>query len=275
MKKILRVFLILAISLVALWLTFFIVYRVKFAGREFLEFSYNETYDIEGSSRYLRITRAEDGRALLSEKITESYYQMPTVNECFVSEKILSDIESIFKKYSLGSCEKWKDYYEGEYTGNSWNVSFAFEGKNVGYNSYKKLPKREERARKEILALVEGYVLNGEPLAGFSVDKITDAQWDEIIHPSDGKLTVRLVYYWDDTIKYIISNGTGERVECDHSYRLFKAGDSKPVFAAQGDLAYDLMSGSYAEEIIVLKERLEPGEYILSVLDQEIKFEIK
>lgn len=276
MKKIVWIVLGAIAALAAtIFLVLFIVGKAKYSGRELQQFNFYEVKDIEGGVRSLSITRAGDGRALLSEMNKEAYYQMPVVNECFVSEKILSDIEEIFKKNNLAFCENWGDSNEYAEDGSSWNISFAFDGRTANYTSYKKLPKREKAARAEILNLVEGYALNGEPLSRLVVDPITEEEWERIVSPDDGNVTVKIVYYWNNAIKLIISNGTEKRITYNHTFSIYRAGESKPVVHKDGEYEDEFIKHSYSEDLLSIPDRLEPGEYILEILGQRIEFEIE
>lgn len=276
MKKKVLIIVPVAVALaVVLYIAHFLVIRGKYAHKELQQISFYESRDIEGSSRSLNICMAEDGKALLSEKIKDEYYQTPVVNEWYVSEKIIDDIEKLFMKNNLFYGEKRKNLGMSFVDGGAWEISFVFDNGMTGYSSYKKISGREQKAKDEILNIIDGYMLNGEHLAKLKSEPITAEEWDNITHPNDGVFAVRIKEYEDNALKIVISNGTEDRVIYDHSYKIFKSGESRPMIRVNGKYEDELVRNSYSEDLLRLEERLEPGEYILEILGQKIEFEIE
>ena len=265
----------LAVLVAAVFLAVNLIGKAKYSGRELQEFSLYTVKNLDGGVDSVEITKSDDGRTLYCLMTKDTYYQMPFVFECYVSEEIFSDIEGIFRKYNLAACERWKDSDEYAEDGSSWNITFAFDGRTAGYSSYKKLPKREEEARTAIMDCISRYVDEGEKLPELKVTPITEEEWEKLISPEDGNVTVRILYYWNDAIKVIISNGTDTRVEYDHSYKIYKDGSGKPFISVTGDYTDEFIRNSYSEDLLYIENRLEPGKYVLEIMGRKIDFEIE
>lgn len=265
----------LAVLVAVVFLSVNLIGKARYSGRELQEFSFYMVKNLDGGADSVEITKADDGRALYCLMTKDTYYQMPSVFECYVREDIFNDIEEIFNKCNLAACERWRNSDEYAEDGSSWNISFVFDGRTAGYSSYKKLPKREEEARTAIMDCISRYVDEGEKLPEIKVTPITGEEWEKLISPEDGNVTVRILYYWNDAIKVIISNGTDTRVEYDHSYKIYKDGSGKPLISVKGDYTEEFIRNSYSEVLLDIENRLEPGKYVLEIMDRKIDFEIE
>lgn len=238
-------------------------------------FSYGFGGDMRGSHKSLKVKRLDDNYAMVISSKSEWHNDFPKVSENRVSAQLIKDIQKIFNAYEMAKLEKRpKSPFFAHDAGTS-SYSFGFKEKEVAFNSNQQIPEKSYKGIKEIFTCVQGYCKEDNRLPGLVLPEIKKGE-KHPVEPVEGKLTLVMFSYKDNTLEFYVNNGMTSKHKIDDSYKLVQlAHVEREITAKEGKHSYEAYAKQGQLQTIRLKERLEVGKYKLTYSGISCEFAIK
>lgn len=241
-------------------------------------FTNSDGGSMTGDHHSVNVIALEDGRALLSFSDAEWYFQDPTVREYLVSDEILTELETVFRKYNM---QRW---HNREFTkdficdGGTESYSFYFGSyfSDVHFSS-QIYPAPYRNKLHEFSEIIARYRSDGKLLPGLVLPERTDEEIAEHRQADDGRVSLDVCEYSLGTLYIRLINGTDSELTVSGAYRLYKAGSDTPIAQTERGYEKTVSEHSSSEESLKPAARLEAGTYVLKLdgSDLQCVFEIK
>ena len=222
-----------------------------------------------------------DGEVILTYSEKEWWYEDNAITEFKLDKAVLTDIESVFRKYKMQNWnnKKFSDMFVAD--GASYSYSFQFEDNTSVSFSSQVYPVSYSEKLAAFDKVIEQYRERGALEPGLVTKEKTAEELAGKNTPDNGLIEIDVYEYSKDRIYFRISNGTDEDVAISNSVKLVRNSDGEILYNESG--ADYIESGedsikinaASANEEYLLSGRLEEGSYTIYVGDYSAAFEIR
>ena len=241
--------------------------------KELVSFVYTSGGGMTGGGSY-RSVNIIDGEIILTCSDKEWWYEDNHVTEYRLDKAVLTDIESVFRKYKMQNWNdrKFSDVFVAD--GPSYSYLFEFEDNTNVMFSSQSFPASYSEKLDEISQVIEQYREKGTLEPGLVTKEKTDEELAGKNQPDNGLIGIEVYEYSRDSVYYRILNGTDGAVTISDSVKLVRNSDGETLYNESSDFPIEVNAES-AEECNIRSGRLEEGIYTLSVGDYSAEFEIR
>lgn len=225
-----------------------------------------------GSSQEINIV---DGQVILTDSHTTWWYEDACIKEYELDSAVLTDIESLFRKYKMQNWnnKKFTDMFVAD--GESMSYVFKFEdGNSVSFSS-QMYPGAYGKKLSEIHDVITEYREKGTLEPGLVTRVKTEEELMYKEGPDNGLVELEIYEYSVDRIYYRILNGTDENVKVSDVVKLVRNSDGEVLYDNSSEYIIEVYATTADEEKIPLSGRLAEGTYTLYVGDYSAEFEIR
>lgn len=241
--------------------------------KELISYAYSSGGDMTGGGNSTEISII-DGDVILTYSDTEWWYDDADITEYKLDKAVLTDIESVFRKYKM---QKWNDKKFTDMfvaDGSSYSYSFKFDdGTRVSFSS-QVYPVFYSEKLGEIDKVIEQYEKRGTLEPGLVTREKTEEELMGKDRPDNGLIEIEVYEYSKDRICFRILNGTNESVAVRDSVKLIRNSDGEVLYNESSEYPMEVYATSVNEESL-LSGRLEEGIYTIYVGDCSAEFEIR
>lgn len=242
--------------------------------KELISYAYSSGGDMTGGGNSTEISII-DGDVILTYSDTEWWYDDADITEYKLDKAVLTDIESVFRKYKM---QKWNDKNFTDMfvaDGASYSYLFKFDdGTRVSFSS-QIYPAFYSEKLVEIDKVIEQYKKKGTLEPGLVTREKNEEELMCKDKPDNGLIEIEIYKYCKDIICFRILNGTNESVEVRDSVKLIRNSDGEVLYNESSEYSMEVNATSVYEESILLSGRLEEGIYTIYVGDCSAEFEIR
>ena len=241
--------------------------------KELISYVYSSGGGMNGGGNSTEISII-DGDVILTCSDKEWWYEDDDITEYKVDPAVLTDIESVFRKYKMQNWndKKFTDMFVAD--GPSYSYSFKFEDGTVVSFSSQAYPVSYSRKLAEIEKVIEEYKEKGTLEPGLVTKEKTDEELAGKNMPDNGLVEIEVYEYRKDRICFRILNGTDEDVAVSNSVKLVRNSDGEMLYNESSEYSIEVNAAS-ADEEYLLSGRLEEGIYTIYVGDYSAEFEIR
>ena len=213
-----------------------------------------------------------DGEVILTYSYTEWWYDDNDITEYKLDKAVLTDIESVFRKYRMQNWNgrKFTNMFVAD--GSSYSFSFKFDNSTRVSFSSQIYPASYRKKLAEIHKVIEQYKEGGTLEPGLVTKKKNDEELVNKNKPDNGLVEIEVYEYSKDRIYFRILNGTDEDVAVSDSIKLVRNSDGEMLHNESSE--YSIEAASAFEEYL-LSGRLGEGIYTLYIGDYSAEFEIR
>lgn len=215
-----------------------------------------------------------DGEVILTYSSTEWWYEDHDITEYKLDQAVLTDIESVFRKYKMQNWNDKKFSHIFVADGPSYSYSFIFEDGTTVFFSSQTYPESYSEKLAEIDTVIGQYRAGGTLEPGLVTREKTAEELAGKNEPDNGLVEIEVYEYSKDRICFRISNGTDEDVTVSNSVKLVRNSDGETLYNESSEFPIKVSAAS-ADEEFLLSGRLEEGIYTLYVGDYSAEFEIR
>lgn len=250
----------------------------EFAGIEkekLTGYKYSRSGDMQGSSYSESVQEYSEDSALFTIMQREWHRDDGTVKEYFVDKEILNELKAVFVKYHM---EKWDnkkftDRFIAD--GASDSYRFEFETNHVSFSS-QYYPEKYSSKLKELDEILNKHLENATLLPGLLIhDSIKESDYTLPYDLNNGKIVLSVYSYHQKYLYYRLANGTDEEKKIESVIRLYRDGESVPIYEKSSELQITLSAHRLYENSVKLNKLLAPGKYRFEGFGYETEFEIQ
>ena len=241
--------------------------------KELISYVYSSGGGMNGGGNSTEISII-DGEVILTYSDTEWWYEDDDITEYKLDKAVLTDIESVFRKYKMQNWndKKFTDMFVAD--GPSYSYSFKFEDSTRVSFSSQVYPVSYSEKLAEIDKVIEKYKERGTLEPGLVTKEKTDEELAGKNNPDNGLVEIEVYEYSKDRIYFRILNGTDEDVAVSNSVKLVRNSDGEMLYNESSEYSIEVNATSANEEYL-LSGRLEEGIYTIYVGDYSAEFEIR
>ena len=241
---------------------------------ELISYRYSSYGGMCGGGSYREINIVDD-RVILTDSHTTWWYEDACIKEYELEPAVLTDIESIFRKYKMQEWNNKKFTNEFVADGESNSYVFKFEdGTSVSFSS-QTYPKAYGKKLSAIHDVITEHLEKGTLEPGLVTREKTEEELMYKEGPDNGLVELEVYEYSIDRIYYRILNGTDENVEVSDVVKLVRNSDGEVLYDNAGEYSIEVDATTSDEEIVFLSGRLAEGAYTLYVGEYSTEFEIR
>lgn len=242
------------------------------------EYRYSKSGDMRGSHYSEIIRRYDDTRALYSISSSSWYGGEDTVTEYFLDTGVLSELETIFRKYHMRSWQRRKISRMFIADGASKSYQFTFGADTCGFSS-QMYPGAYGCKVQKLCDVIERYAKDCEKLPGLvlpAADEENDPP-EEKDRPEPGKLSFSVIRYCGGKLTCRVKNGTAEPVSVAPDFHVtdLANGGEIPVTRSEYEWEWQVKEDQVIERDVTVTSRLAPGTYRLDAGAFRAEFEIR
>lgn len=250
----------------------------EFAGIEkekLTGYKYSRSGDMQGSSYSESVQEYSEDSALFTIMQREWHRDDGTVKEYLVDKEILNELKAVFVKYHM---EKWDnkkftDRFIAD--GASDSYRFEFETNHVSFSSQYYLEKYSSKL-KELDEILNKHLENATLLPGLLIhDSIKESDYTLPYDLNNGKIVLSVYSYHQKYLYYRLANGTNEEKKIESVIRLYRDGESVPIYEKSSEHKISLSAHRLYENSVKLNKLLAPGKYRFEAFGYETEFEIQ
>ena len=250
----------------------------EFAGIEkekLTGYKYSRSGDMQGSSYSESVQEYSEDSALFTIMQRKWHSDDGTVKEYLVDKEILNELKAVFVKYHM---EKWDnkkftDRFIAD--GASDSYRFEFETNHVSFSS-QYYPEKYSSKLKELDEILNKHLENATLLPGLLIhDSIKESDYTLPYDLNNGKIVLSVYSYHQKYLYYRLANGTDEEKKIESVIRLYRDGESVPIYEKSSDLQITLSAHRLYENSVKLNKLLAPGKYRFEAFGYETEFEIQ
>lgn len=250
----------------------------KFPGieKEALErYSYSSGGDMLGSSYSETVQEYDDNTALITIMRREWHSDDGSVKEYLVDRKILDELKAVFVKYCMKNWDNKQISNLFVADGASYRYGFDFEINSVSFSS-QFYPEKYSSKLRELDEIIKKHLSGAELLPGLVVPEAAEnLDYKPPYDTNSGKVTLSVYSYYRDYLCYRLTNGTDNDIQPEGAIRIYRDGESTPVFEQTIDSSARFSAHSVDEGSVKLEERLSSGKYRLEAFGYTAEFEIR
>ncbi|WP_429615399.1 hypothetical protein [Treponema pedis] len=250
----------------------------KFFGIEkekLVSYQYSRSGDMLGSIYSKSVIEYNEDSALVTIVQRKQHNHKDTVREYLVDKEILDELKAVFVKYRIKGWDNKKFTNVFVADGASYKYSFDFETNCVSFSS-QYYPEKYSSKLKEFDEIMAKYMENATLLPGLVIsDAVVEADYEQFYKPKNGKIILSVDSYRQYYLYYRIANGTDEDRVIESVIRLYRDGESIPIYEKSFEYETTFFAHSSMNDSIKLKERLIPGKYRLEAFGYVTEFEIQ
>ena len=241
--------------------------------KELISYRYSSGGGMTGGGNSTEISII-DGEVILSYSNTEWWYEDADITEYKLDKAVLTDIESVFRKYKMQNWndKKFSNMFVAD--GPSYSYSFKFEDSTMVSFSSQVYPVSYSEKLAELDKVIEQYKERGTLEPGLVTKEKTDEELAGKNNPDNGLVEIEVYEYSKDRIYFRILNGTDEDVAVSNSVKLVRNSDGEMLYNESSEYSIEVNATSANEEYL-LSGRLEEGIYTIYVGDYSAEFEIR
>lgn len=250
----------------------------EFAGIEkekLTGYKYSRSGDMQGSSYSESVQEYSEDSALFTIMQREWHRDDGTVKEYLVDKEILNELKAVFVKYHM---EKWDnkkftDRFIAD--GASDSYRFEFETNHVSFSS-QYYPEKYSSKLKELDEILNKHLENATLLPGLLIhDSIKESDYTLPYDLNNGKIVLSVYSYHQKYLYYRLANGTDEEKKIESVIRLYRDGESVPIYEKSSEHKISLSAHRLYENSVKLNKLLAPGKYRFEAFGYETEFEIQ
>lgn len=250
----------------------------EFAGieKEKLEgYKYSRSGGIQGGSYSESVQEYSEDHALFTIMQHKWHRDDGTVKEYLVDKEILNELKAVFVKYHM---EKWDnkkftDRFIADGTSDSYR--FEFETNHVSFSS-QYYPEKYSSKLKELDEILNKHLENATILPGLLIhDTIKKSDYTQLYDLNSGKIILSVYSYHQKHLYYRLANGTDEEKKIESVIRLYRDGESVPIYEKSSERQITLSAHRLYENSVKLNKLLAPGKYRFEGFGYETEFEIQ
>lgn len=250
----------------------------EFAGieKEKLEgYKYSRSGGIQGGSYSKSVQEYSKDSALFTIMQRKWHRDDGTVKEYLVDKEILNELKAVFVKYHM---EKWDnkkftDRFIADGASNSYR--FEFETNHVSFSS-QYYPEKYSSKLKELDEILNKHLENATLLPGLLIhDSIKESDYTLLYDLNNGKIVLSVYSYHQKYLYYRLANGTDEEKKIESVIRLYRDGESVPIYEKSSEHKISLSAHRLYENSVKLNKLLAPGKYRFEGFGYETEFEIQ
>lgn len=250
----------------------------EFAGieKEKLEgYKYSRSGGIQGCSSSKSVQEYSKDSALFTIMQRKWHRDDGTVKEYLVDKEILNELKAVFVKYHM---EKWgnkkfTDRFIADGASNSYR--FEFETNHVSFSS-QYYPEKYSSKLKELDEILNKHLENATLLPGLLIhDTIKESDYTLPYDLNNGKIVLSVYSYHQKYLYYRLANGTDEEKKIESVIRLYRDGESVPIYEKSSEHKISLSAHRLYENSVKLNKLLAPGKYRFEAFGYETEFEIQ
>ncbi|MGN0577895.1 MAG: hypothetical protein ACI4J4_04685 [Ruminiclostridium sp.] len=214
------------------------------------------------------------GEVILTYSDTEWWYDDDDITEYKLDKAVLTDIESVFRKYKMQNWnnKKFSDMFVAD--GPSYSYSFRFDDNTAVVFSSQVYPTSYSEKLDELDKVIEQYKESAVLEPGLVTKEKTEEELVGKGTPDNVLVWIEVYEYSKDEIRYRISNGTNENVTVSNSVKLVRNSDGEVLYDESSEYPIEVFVNR-TEEVPVTSGRLEEGVYTLYAGDYSAEFEIR
>lgn len=250
----------------------------EFAGIEkekLTGYKYSRSGDMQGSSYSESVQEYSEDSALFTIMQRKWHSDDGTVKEYLVDKEILNELKAVFVKYHM---EKWDnkkftDRFIAD--GASDSYRFEFETNHVSFSS-QYYPEKYSSKLKELDEILNKHLENATLLPGLLIhDSIKESDYTLPYDLNNGKIVLSVYSYHQKYLYYRLANGTDEEKKIESVIRLYRDGESVPIYEKSSEHKISLSAHRLYENSVKLNKLLAPGKYRFEAFGYETEFEIQ
>lgn len=250
----------------------------EFAGIEkekLTGYKYSRSGDMQGSSYSESVQEYSEDSALFTIMQREWHRDDGTVKEYLVDKEILNELKAVFVKYHM---EKWDnkkftDRFIADGASDSYH--FEFETNHVSFSS-QYYPEKYSSKLKELDEILNKHLENATLLPGLLIhDSIKESDYTLPYDLNNGKIVLSVYSYHQKYLYYRLANGTDEEKKIESVIRLYRDGESVPIYEKSSEHKISLSAHRLYENSVKLNKLLAPGKYRFEAFGYETEFEIQ
>lgn len=250
----------------------------EFAGIEkekLTGYKYSRSGDMQGSSYSESVQEYSEDSALFTIMQRKWHSDDGTVKEYLVDKEILNELKAVFVKYHM---EKWDnkkftDRFIAD--GASDSYRFEFETNHVSFSS-QYYPEKYSSKLKELDEILNKHLENATLLPGLLIhDSIKESDYTLPYDLNNGKIVLSVYSYHQKYLYYRLANGTDEEKKIESVIRLYRDGESVPIYEKFSEHKISLSAHRLYENSVKLNKLLAPGKYRFEAFGYETEFEIQ
>lgn len=241
--------------------------------KELVSYIYSSGGGMTGGGNSTEINIVGD-EVILTYSHKEWWYNDAHITEYKVDKAVLSDIESVFRKYKMQNWnnKKFSDMFVAD--GPSYSYSFKFDD-NTGVSfSSQVYPVSYSEKLAEIDKVIEQYKESAALQPGLVTREKTEEELAGKNTPDNGLVEIEVYEYSKDKIYFRILNGTDKIVTVNNSVKLVRNSDGEVLYDENSEHSIEVDANT-AEEGYIPCGRLEEGIYTIYVEDYSAEFEIR
>ena len=215
-----------------------------------------------------------DGEVILTYSNAKWWYEDANITEYKLDKAVLTDIESVFRKYKMQNWNNKKFSNEFVHDGPSHSYSFRFDDDTSVSFSSQIYPVSYRDKLSEIDKVIEQYEERGTLEPALVTSKKTEEEPINRGRPNNGLIEIEVYEYSSGGIHFRILNGTNKDVAVSDSVKLVRNSDKKVLYNKSSEYPIKIDATS-VEENSFLSGRLKEGFYTIYVGDYSAKFEIR
>ncbi len=241
--------------------------------KELTAYAYSCGGGMTGGGNSTEISIVGD-RVILTYSEKDWWYEDAHITEYRVDKAILSDIESVFRKYKMQNWnnKKFSDMFVED--GPTFRYSFRFDDNTGVAFSSQVYPTSYSEKLAELDKVIEQYKESAVLEPGLVTREKTEEELAGKGTPDNGLVWIEVYEYSKDEIRYRVSNGTGDNISVSDSVRLVRNSDGEVLYNDSSEYPIEVIANT-AEELSVPSGRLEEGVYTLYAGDYSAEFEIR
>ena len=250
----------------------------EFAGIEkekLTGYKYSRSGDMQGSSYSESVQEYSEDSALFTIMQRKWHSDDGTVKEYLVDKEILNELKAVFVKYHM---EKWDnkkftDRFIAD--GASDSYRFEFETNHVSFSS-QYYPEKYSSKLKELDEILNKHLENATLLPGLLIhDSIKESDYTLPYDLNNGKIVLSVYSYHQKYLYYRLANGTDEEKKIESVIRLYRDGESVPIYEKSSEHKISLSAHRLYENSVKLNKLLAPGKYRFEAFGYETELEIQ
>ena len=241
------------------------------------KYKYSRGGGMLGDSYSESVQEYSSDSALITIRSSEWHGDDGAVKEYLVNGEILNELKAVFVKYHMKNWDNKKFTNMFIADGASGSHYFKFETKIVSFSS-QHYPEKYASKLKELNEVWDKYWENATPLPGLRIDDtIPKDDWELPYDLNNGKivLSVYSYSYYQKCLCYRLANGTKETKKAEFVIRLYRDGESTPIYERSSEVTAEIDANSTKKGSIELEEPLTPGKYRLEAVGYTTEFEIQ
>lgn len=252
----------------------------EFAGIEkerLKKYEYSSGGDMLGGSYSQSVQEYNEDSTIVTIMQRKWHGADDVIKEYLVDKEILNELKAVFVKYRM------KNWHNKKFTntfiadGASGSHLFKFETRRVSFSS-QHYPEKYASKLKELNEVWDKYWENATPLPGLRIDDTLTKDDGELPYDLNNGKIILSVYsysYYQKCLCYRLANGTKETKKAEFVIRLYRDGESTPIYERSSEVTAEIDANSTKKGSIELEKPLTPGKYRLEAVGYTTEFEIQ